>query len=92
MIVEIAYQQLSANPQTAVLLSWWFSRGVGNWYQIGCLVVNQFTTKRSNSGKTTTKHRFYGENTTKPVKWYHFTKFLFTGGFLCKVYSSGING
>ena len=38
-IVEIAHQQLSANPQAAVLLSWWFSRGVGNWYQIGCLVV-----------------------------------------------------
>ena len=32
-------ERLSANPQAAVLLSWWFSRGVGNWYQIGCLVV-----------------------------------------------------
>ena len=37
--VEIAYQRLSANPQAAVLLSWWFSRDVGNWYQTGCLRV-----------------------------------------------------
>ena len=38
-IVEIEYQRLFANPQAAVLLSWWFSRGVGNWYQTGCLRV-----------------------------------------------------
>ena len=38
-IVEIAYQRLSVNPQAAVLLSWWFSRDVGNWYQIECLRV-----------------------------------------------------
>ena len=37
--IEITYQRLSANPQAAVLLSRWFSRDVGNWYQIGCLRV-----------------------------------------------------
>ncbi len=36
-IVEIVHQRLSANPQAAVLLSWWFSCDVGNWYQTGCL-------------------------------------------------------
>ena len=39
MIVEIAYQWLSANPQAVVLLLWWFSHDVDNWYQTGCLRV-----------------------------------------------------
>ena len=37
--VEIAYQRLSANPQAVVLLLWWFSHDVDNWYQNGCLRV-----------------------------------------------------
>ena len=33
-----------------------------NFVENGSLVVNQITTNRSNPGKTTTKHRFFGKN------------------------------
>ena len=32
-------ERLSVSSLVVILLSWWFSRCVGNWYQIGRLVV-----------------------------------------------------
>ena len=58
MIVEIAYQRLSANPQAAVLLSWWFLYETTDWFQIERLRVIRFTTKRSNWRETTAKQLF----------------------------------
>ena len=81
-IVEIAHQRLFANPQAAVLLSWWFSRDVGNWYQTGCLRVIWFTTKRSNQRKTTTKHAFCFQKPPINRKFKAIARRIsFTGGF-----------
>ena len=57
-IVEIAYQRLSANPQAAVLLSWWFLYETTDWFQIERVRVIRFTTKRSNWRETTAKQLF----------------------------------